>query len=230
LDPSIGVSVAYEAAKAPSSVVLLVYVLGLSLLPFVAVMASSYIKLVVVMHLLRNALGIQQIPPNLALNGLAIILSAYIMAPALSTSFEAIVNSGIDPRNPDVGMLSTVLSEAAQPIIDFMLKHSDSNQRDFFVRASLDLWPADFAAKTTDKNLLILLPAFTMSELKAAFEIGFLLYMPFIAIDLIVSNILLAMGMMMVSPMTISLPFKLLLFVVVDGWTKLVHGLVMSYA
>lgn len=230
MDPSTDVPAIFEAIKSPSMLVLLVYVLGMSLLPFVAVMASSYIKLVVVMHLLRNALGIQQIPPNLALNGLAIILTAYIMAPALSTSFEAVTLGGLDPKNPTVETLTGTLSTAAEPIIDFMMKHSDSDQREFFIRASADLWPAEFHSNTTERNLLILLPAFTMSELKAAFEIGFLLYMPFIAIDLIVSNILLAMGMMMVSPMTISLPFKLLLFVVVDGWTKLIHGLVMSYA
>ena len=193
-------------------------------------MASSYLKLVVVFHLLRNALGIQQIPPNLAVNGLAIILSVYIMAPNLSLAFQAIVSSGLDPNNPDLDVLGQTMSDAAKPIVDFMLKHSDTRERDFFLRATMELWPDDYAATVSDKNILILLPAFVMSELKAAFEIGFLLYMPFIAIDLIVSNILLALGMMMVSPMTISLPFKLLLFVIVDGWTTLIHGLVMSYS
>lgn len=230
MDPSVDIPSMFEVSKAPSTVILLIYVLGMALLPFVAVMASSYIKLVVVIHLLRNALGIQQIPPNLAVNGLAIILSIFIMAPQLSSSLDAVTSSGLDPKNPNIEVLTETLSEAAKPITEFMLKHSDSEQREYFIRASKDLWPEEFAAKTTENSLLILLPAFTMSELKAAFEIGFLLYMPFIAIDLIVSNILLAMGMMMVSPMTISLPFKLLLFVVVDGWTKLIHGLVMSYS
>lgn len=230
MDASIDLPVVFEAVKTPSMVILLAYVLALSLLPFVAVMASSYIKLVVVMHLLRNALGIQQIPPNLALNGLAIILSIFIMAPVLSSTFNEIMNSSLDPSSPTVDDLSDMFKVASEPVVEFMMKHSDSDQRDFFIRASADLWPADFSMNATERNLLILLPAFTMSELKAAFEVGFLLYMPFIAIDLIVSNILLAMGMMMVSPMTISLPFKLLLFVVVDGWTKLVHGLVMSYS
>lgn len=218
------------ASNAPSSIIVLAYVLALSLLPFLAVMCSSYLKLVVVFHLLRNALGIQQIPPNLAVNGLAIILTVYIMAPTLETVFGSLVQADINLKHPDVNKLGEVLSDAAEPIKEFMLKHSDTNEREYFLRASKELWPEDYGKNVTDSNFLVLLPAFAMSELKAAFEIGFLIYMPFIAIDLIVSNILLALGMMMVSPMTISLPFKLLLFVVVDGWTALIHSLVMSYA
>lgn len=230
MEPSLIDPVVSGITDAPSSLLILAYVLAMSLLPFVAVIATSYIKLVVVMHILRNALGIQQIPPNLALNGLAIILTLFIIAPLISASFDSIVSSGIDPQNPSLELMESTFNNAIEPFVEFMVKHSDEEQREFFVTASKELWPKDFAVDTTNRDLLILLPAFTMSELKAAFEIGFLLYMPFIAIDLIVSNILLAMGMMMVSPMTISLPFKLLLFVVVDGWTKLIHGLVMSYS
>lgn len=230
MDPSIEFTSLLEGIKSPNSVVILTYILALSVLPFIAVMASSYVKLVVVFHLLRNALGIQQIPPNLALNGLAIILSAYIMAPSLTMAFNAVVSSGLDPNNPDIDVLIATISNAAQPLMEFMLKHSNSVERDFFLRATTELWPAEYGATITERNFLILLPSFATSELKAAFEIGFLLYMPFIAIDLIVSNILLALGMMMVSPMTISLPFKILLFVIVDGWTTLIHGLVMSYS
>lgn len=230
MEPTADVANLIETVKSPSSVIILGYVLTLSLLPFIAIMASSYVKLVVVFHLLRNALGIQQIPPNLAVNGLAIILSIYIMAPVLTGAFNTIVSSDIDLNNPDLDVLGEMLEEASEPIVEFMIKHSDEAEREFFLRATMDLWPDSYAATISDRNLLILLPAFTMSELKAAFKIGFLLYMPFVAVDLIVSNILLALGMMMVSPMTISLPFKLLLFVVIDGWTSLVHSLVMSYS
>ena len=219
-----------ESFKSPSSVVLLFYLVGMSLAPFVAVMVTSYIKIVVVIHLLRNALGVQQIPPNLAVNGLAIILSAYVMAPVASEVARVFGVSGFDVVAPPAEDLFTLLSQAAQPVTEFLIANSDQAQRDFFLRATTELWPDDFAAGVSERNLLILIPAFTLSELKAAFEIGFLLYMPFVAIDLIVSNVLLAMGMMMVSPMTISLPFKLLLFVVIDGWTKLLQGLVMSYS
>jgi type III secretion protein R len=110
------------------------------------------------------------------------------------------------------------------------MKHSGKKERVFFVQAAQKLWTPEHAADLKEDNLLVLVPAFTVGELTSAFQIGFLLYLPFVAIDLIISNILLAMGMMMVSPTTISLPFKLLLFVLVDGWGRLVHGLVLTYA
>ncbi|MGU3845577.1 SctR family type III secretion system export apparatus subunit VscR, partial [Vibrio diabolicus] len=112
---------------------------------------------------------------------------------------------------------------------EFLKKHIRETEAIFFTDAARTLWPQKYVDRLESDSLLLLLPAFTVSELTRAFEIGFLLYLPFIAIDLIVYNLLLAMGMMMVSPMTISLPFKLLLFVLLDGWTKLTHGLVLSY-
>ena len=120
--------------------------------------------------------------------------------------------------------------QAREPLRMFLLKHSDRKERVFFAQSAKKLWQNDTAQRLKDSDLVVLIPAFTVHELASAFKIGFLIYLPFVIIDLIISNILLAMGMMMVSPMTISLPFKLLLFVLVNGWTKLIHALVLSYA
>ncbi|OZG72674.1 EscR/YscR/HrcR family type III secretion system export apparatus protein [Hahella sp. CCB-MM4] len=199
----------------------------LSLIPFLAIMTTSFIKLAVVFSLLRNALGIQQIPPNMALYGLAIVLSIYIMAPVGYQIADTVTEKGVDLNH--VESLKDLASSAIDPMSEFLTKHSSEKERGFFLESAETLWPKEYAGRLDTDSMLVLVPSFTISELKSAFETGFLLYLPFIAIDLIVSNILLAMGMMMVSPMTISLPFKLLLFVLLDGWTRLTHGLVLSY-
>ncbi|WP_163834333.1 type III secretion system export apparatus subunit SctR [Spartinivicinus ruber] len=206
----------------------LVVVLGLvSLIPFIAVMATSFVKLAVVFSLLRNALGIQQIPPNMALYGLALILTLYIMAPVGFAIHDHFIENPVNLE--DKQAISKIVDSGLNPYRDFLLEHSDEDERSFFKDAAASLWPEKYSDRISEDSLLILMPAFTLSELTDAFKMGFLLYLPFIAIDLIISNILLAMGMMMVSPVTISLPFKLLLFVLLDGWTRLTHGLVLSY-
>ncbi|HEB77229.1 MAG TPA: EscR/YscR/HrcR family type III secretion system export apparatus protein [Methylothermaceae bacterium] len=199
----------------------------LSLVPFLAVMTTSFIKLVVVLSLVRNALGIQQIPPNMAISGLAIILTLYIMAPVVLHIKDTLREA--DLAHADAARVERILVKASQPLQEFLYRHAEKRERVFFVRTARLLWPAAQAEAVGERNLLVLIPAFTVTELTEAFKMGFLLYLPFIAIDLIISNILLAMGMMMVSPMTISLPFKLLLFVLLDGWTRLIHALVLSY-
>ena len=199
----------------------------LALVPFIAVMTTSFVKLVVVLSLVRNALGVQQIPPNMALHGLALILTLYIMAPVVLHIKGTL--TGADFQHADSAQLEQLLEQGGAPLKVFLLKHSEARERAFFVRTAKALWPKAEALTVTEDNYLVLIPAFTVTELTAAFKIGFLLYLPFITIDLIISNILLAMGMMMVSPMTISLPFKLLLFVLLDGWTRLIHGLVLTY-
>jgi len=199
-----------------------------ALVPFIAIVATAYIKLSVVFLLLRNALGVQQIPPNSALNALAIILSGYIMTPVFYETLQILSNG--DYRFDTVANITTTFNAAKGPLIEFLNKHADMREKTFFLEAASQLWPPEVRATLTPESLAVVLPAFTVSQLREAFEIGFLLYLPFIAIDLIVSNILLAMGMMMVSPLTISLPFKLFLFVMVDGWSRLILGLVGSYA
>lgn len=206
-------------------------ILGLvvaGLVPFIAVVATSFIKLSVVLLLVRNALGVQQIPPNVVLNALAVIISGYIMAPVFVETFN-ILASG-EYAFDSVAAVQETFNAAKDPLIDWLKEHSDLRERTFFVEAAQEIWPPELSGSATQDNLAIILPAFTVSQLREAFEIGFLLYLPFIAIDLIVSNILLAMGMMMVSPLTISLPFKLFLFVMVDGWSRLILGLISTYA
>ncbi|MCP4982904.1 MAG: EscR/YscR/HrcR family type III secretion system export apparatus protein [Gammaproteobacteria bacterium] len=209
----------------PFVMVLLVALLGI--MPFIVIMATSFIKLAVVLSLIRNALGVQQIPPNLVLYGLATILTFYIMAPVAVASFE--VFQGIELRDASVAEIFGTLGHAAAPFREFLRTHASEAEIAFFMQTAGELWPVEMRDSISADNLLILVPAFTVSELTEAFQIGFLIYLPFIAIDLIISNILLAMGMMMVSPMTISLPFKLLLFVMLSGWERLVHSLVMTY-
>ena len=214
-----------EGLPSPFTLILIIGAIGI--MPFVIVMATSFAKLVIVFSLIRNALGIQQIPPNTALNGLALILTVYIMMPVVIASYEIVMKE--DLRLDDKESVVKVLKEASEPYREFLHKHSDPRERQFFMETAYNLWGQEHMEEMKEDNLLILMPSFTVSELTTAFEIGFLIYLPFIVIDLIVSNILLAMGMMMVSPMTISLPFKLLLFVFLDGWTYLIHGLVVSY-
>ncbi len=206
-------------------------ILGLvvaGLIPFIAVVATSFIKLSVVLLLVRNALGVQQIPPNMVLNALAIIISGYIMAPIFVATFDIVTAGGYSFDS--VEAVRAAFNAAKDPLLDWLKLHADPREKTFFVEAAQEIWPPSLAAAATEDNLAIILPAFTVSQLREAFEIGFLLYLPFIAIDLIVSNILLALGMMMVSPLTISLPFKLFLFVMVDGWSRLILGLITTYA
>ena len=215
-------------ATMPDPIYLVAILVVMSLAPFVAIMVTSFVKLVVVLSLIRNALGIQQIPPNMVMNGLALILTLYIMNPVIQETFEILQGQQIDGKQ--IASIAAAADAAQQPLRTFLLKHSNERERAFFYNSAKKMWPPERAANLSKDSLLIIIPAFTVSELTSAFQIGFLIYLPFIAIDIIVSNILLAMGMMMVSPMTISLPFKLLLFVVADGWTRLVHGLVLTYA
>ena len=223
---------------------LILLFVALSLLPFVAMIATSYLKIVVVMSLIRNALGIQSIPPNMVVNAIAMILTFYIMAPIAGESWNiaseqlartrtpaTAAEAAAEAGTPDGIFFETdAIAAAAEPFRRFLSEHTAMRERAFFVNTAETLWGHDDEPAIVDpESFYILIPAFCVSELTKAFQIGFLVYLPFIAIDIIVSNILLAMGMMMVSPVTISLPFKLLLFVMVDGWTLLIQGLVRGY-
>ncbi|NLY40170.1 MAG: type III secretion system export apparatus subunit SctR [Desulfovibrionales bacterium] len=202
-------------------------VLGLA--PFLLMMVTSYVKIVVVTSLIRNALGVQQVPPTMVLNGLAIILTIFIMAPMAMKTTELLETVSIE-ANPTPKELVEILQTVAPPLRQFLAANSSDSVTRVFISTAKRMWPKELHEHIAADNFFILVPSFTISELTKAFQIGFLLYLPFVAIDLIISNILLAMGMMMVSPMTISLPFKLLLFVTLDGWIKVSQGLLLSYA
>ena len=223
-----------------SPALILVTVVSLALAPFVAVMVTSFTKLVVVLSLLRNALGLQQVPPNVVINGLAIILSIHIMYPVMLDSYNAVdQRAASEPmRKFDVRRLLDLAQSGREPLRGFLVKHSSATERAFFLRTVKRLIPPDKSGSSTSasggseigaEDFVVVVPAFTVTELTAAFQIGFLIFLPFLVIDLIVANILLALGMMMLSPTTVSLPFKLMLFVFLDGWSKLVHGLVVTY-
>ena len=220
---------------------LIVLLIGLSLLPLVAMVATSYLKIVIVMSLIRNALGIQSIPPNMVINAMALILTFYIMAPVCHDSWNIMTSEKAaleerqkndePPKSGQPFFETDIATKAAVPFKEWMRRQTGDREIAFFVNTAERLWSKDGStpAEVDSESFFIILPSFCVSELTKAFQIGFLVYLPFIAIDIIISNILLAMGMMMVSPVTISLPFKLLLFVMVDGWSMLIQGLVRSY-
>ena len=320
-----------------SPALVLVTVVSLALAPFVAVMVTSFTKIVVVLSLLRNALGLQQVPPNVVINGLAIVLSIYVMYPVI-LDVNAAVEARLEGRPPpasvqrqidaraqqqavregraidvrpaaptaapqaettatspaaadglaaeaqargetgpapdpmfsavrggssndppearepalpalaeeisqpaapsaapaasgafDTNRLLTMIDAGKEPLRTFLIQHSSDAERAFFLRSVQRMLPVERRGDLTPDDFIVVVPAFTVSELTAAFQIGFLIFLPFLIIDLVVANILLALGMMMLSPTTVSLPFKLLLFVLIDGWAKLVHGLVLTY-
>lgn len=217
-----------------SPALILTLVVALALAPYVAVMITAFTKLVVVFSLLRNALGLQQTPPNIVLNGLAIILSAYVMYPVgleMADAAQPLIEQRRSAAAPNVKIseLLTIAERAKEPLKGFLIKHTSAAEREFFLRTSQRLLPPDKRSQVTANDLIVIVPAFTVSELSRAFQIGFIVFLPFLVIDLIVANVLQALGMMMLSPTMISLPFKLLLFVLLDAWSKLIHGLVLTY-
>ena len=211
-----------------SPVNMIVIMLLMGLLPFALTLATSYIKVIVVTYLVRNALGVQQVPPGMVLAGLSIILSVFIMAPVGHQTYELLekqnLSSEITPNQ-----LIDVVSSVSDPLKKFLINNTDKKITNSFTAVAHRIWPKDIKENIKEDSFVFVIPSFVISELTKSFQIGFLIYLPFIVIDLIISNILLAMGMMMVSPMTISLPFKLMLFVSLDGWLKISQGLMLSY-
>jgi type III secretion protein R len=208
---------------------LFLVLLGIGVLPFAAMVVTSYTKIAVVLGLLRNAIGVQQVPPNMVLNGIAILVSAYIMAPVLMDAGERMGLNASDKAPTNVQQILGAAESAREPFRQFLNKHADAQEKAFFLKSAAAIWPEERAKQIKQEDLLVLGPAFLLTELKEAFRIGFLLYLAFVIIDLVIANVLLAMGLSQVTPTNIAIPFKLLLFVVLDGWGKLIHGLVLTY-
>lgn len=206
---------------------LIVIVFAVGLLPFAAMMVTSYTKIVVVLGLLRNALGVQQVPPNMVLNGIAMIVSCYIMAPLGMDTFELMQRQGA--AGSGAQQIGRLVEVAREPVRRFLDKHAHAREKSFFLKSASAVWPAERARQLHADDLIVLAPAFTLSELSEAFKIGFLLYLGFVVVDLIIANVLLALGLSQVTPTQVAIPFKLLLFVAMDGWSVLMHGLVMTY-
>jgi len=193
----------------------------LSLAPSIVIMTTSFVRIVVVLSLLRTALGLQQSPPNAVIISLALFLTAIVMAP----TFQASYDQGIKPLFDQQMELPEAFTAASDPVKTFMLSQVERADLDLFVRLSKIERPAT----TADTPIQVVAPAFMISELKRAFEIGFLLFVPFLVIDLVVASVLMSMGMMMLPPVVVSLPFKLIFFVLVDGWRLVAGSLVESF-
>ncbi|MBP5244368.1 MAG: type III secretion system export apparatus subunit SctR [Succinivibrio sp.] len=206
----------------------LVLMAVIGIMPIMVTVVTSYCKIVIVLSLIRNALGVQQTPPCMVLAALAMILSVFIMAPVGKQIVDDL--DGVQFENHSIVQMVEDLNTYSKPLKDFLVVNTDVRITKAFVNAARKIWPEEMRDSIDADNYIFVIPSFVISELTKAFQIGFLLYLPFIAIDLIISNILLAMGMMMVSPMSISLPFKLMLFVSLDGWLKLTQGLMYSYS
>jgi type III secretion protein R len=209
---------------------------GLSLLPFALLMVTSFVRISVVLSILRSAIGTPSVPPTPVLTGLALVLTLAVMAPTAERMYAAAgpalgAAAATDLSSPQsIDALGTALTSAREPLREFLLKHADPHDRASFFALTLKLrTPAERAA-VSDRDFGVIVPAFVTSELRRAFQIGFLIFIPFLVIDMVIANLLLALGMHMLSPTTVSLPFKLLLFVLADGWQLVVRGLLEGFA
>lgn len=211
----------------PNLVAIIVIVSTIGLLPLAVVTMTAFLKISVVLFLIRNALGVQQSPSNMVLHGIALILTVYVTAPLVGSIWRELEAHPIEISS--IEDIRTTGQIVAEPLRDYLLRFTTDRERAFFMEATASIWSDEARAGLQDDDLIVLVPAFVASELTRAFEIGFLIYIPFLVVDLIVANILMAMGMMMVSPTLISIPLKIFLFVAVEGWSRLMHGLILSY-
>jgi type III secretion protein R len=201
-----------------------------TLLPFIVAAGTCFIKFSIVFSLVRNALGVQQVPSNMALNGIALFMAMFVMLPILQQGYEHFRSEKVQLNSID--SMVNFADSGLGGYRAYLKKYSDPELVEFFEKAQAGrLGEKEEAQKelTTDPSIVALLPAYALSEIKAAFKIGFYLYLPFVIVDMVISCILLALGMMMMSPVTISVPIKLILFVAMDGWGLLSKGLVMQY-
>lgn len=193
----------------------------IALLPSVVIMVTSFTRIIIILSFLRNAMGVQQVPPNVVLAGLSLFLTLFIMGPTLNQVNE---NAYIPYRQEQITQ-DEALSRAAGPVKEFMLRQTEKSTLDMY----LDMSGQELTGKPEDLPLTVIVPAFMTSELKHAFLAGFLIYLPFLLIDMVTASILMSMGMVMLPPAMISLPFKLLLFIAVDGWDLLFSSIVKSF-
>lgn len=220
-----GINVSINGDSSPeglsSTLKILIFLTFLTFLPAIVLTMTSFTRIIIVFSLLRNALGTQTTPPNQVLIGLALFLTFFIMAPVVSE----IKTEAVDPYINQQITEEQLLDNAKAPITTFMLNHTRTKDLELFT----DMSGIEIPSSTADLPMYVVVPAFIISELKTAFEISFLLFIPFIVIDFIVTSVLMSMGMMMLPPAMISLPFKLLLFILVDGWNLIVQSVVQSF-
>ena len=212
----------------PNLIGIILVVATIGLIPLAVVTMTGFLKISIVLFLIRNALGVQQSPPNLVLYGIALILTVYVTTPLIGEVYNTLANRPVDLQS--VEGLRVAGEGVRGPLQSYLSRFAQQREREFFMQATKRIWSQEAQTNLKDDDLVILVPAFVSSELTRAFEIGFLLYIPFLVIDLVVANVLMAMGMMMVSPTLISIPLKIFLFVAVEGWSRLMHGLILSYS
>lgn len=199
---------------------LIILMASLSLIPFIVVSMTSFLRYIIVLSILKTALGTQQVPPAIVLVGMALVLTFYTMAPVFGEIYEV-----INPMLERGDSVVTLMAEGSEPLKNFMMRQTRQDDIAFFLQLSREEAPNS----PEELTLWEVAPAYMISELRTAFEIGFIIFIPFIVLDLVVANILLALGMFMLSPTIISLPFKILVFVAVDGWSLIINGLVQSF-
>jgi flagellar biosynthesis protein FliP len=210
-----------EPEKVQSLIQLVILLTILSLAPAILLMVTSFTRIVIVLSLIRHALGTQQMPPNQVIVGLSLFLTFFIMSPVINR----VNTEALKPYYAEQISGETAMTRAVVPVKEFMLKQVREKDLALFIKIAKEPRPA----KPEDVSLTTLIPAFAISELKTAFQIGFMIYLPFLILDMVVASVLLSMGMMMLPPIMVSLPFKLLLFVLVDGWHLIVGSLVQSF-
>lgn len=210
-----------EPSSVATSIKLLLLLTVLSLAPSILILMTSFTRIVIVLSFVRTSLATQQMPPNQVLVGLALFLTFFIMAPVFSTVYD----EALDPLFKEEITLDEAYDKASVPMKEFMAKHTRQKDLALFMRYSNVEGPETI----DDIPLLTLIPAFAISELKTAFQMGFMIFVPFLIIDMAVASVLMSMGMMMLPPVMISLPFKILLFVLVDGWYLITHSLLDGF-
>jgi flagellar biosynthesis protein FliP len=224
-DPIPGISIdigsSGDTNAASSTLTILLFITILSLAPAILVLMTSFTRIVIVLGFVRTSLATQQMPPNQVLIGLALFMTLFIMSPTISQ----INSQAVQPYLSGQMDQTTALAEAAKPMKQFMIKHTREKDLMLF----LEYTRAERPTSVEDISLTVLVPAYAISEMKTAFQIGFMIFIPFLVIDMIIASTLMAMGMMMLPPVMISLPFKILLFILVDGWYLVVKSLLLSF-
>ncbi|AYY82065.1 MULTISPECIES: EscR/YscR/HrcR family type III secretion system export apparatus protein [Proteus] len=210
-----------------SSTTLILTLALATLAPFIIAAGTCYLKFSIVLVMTRNALGVQQVPSNMVLNAIALMMALFVMTPIAKNTYQYLIENPIDVTSPD--SFERFSDDALGEYKRYLYKYSEPELLDFFEQAQGNRPDSSGDKENIENSLLALLPAYALSEIKSAFIIGFYLYLPFIVIDLVVSCILLALGMMMMSPITLSVPLKLILFIAMDGWTLLAKGLINQY-
>lgn len=210
-----------DPSNVSTSIKMMLLLTVLSLAPAILILMTSFARIIIVLSFVRTALATQQMPPNQVLVGLALFLTFFIMAP----TFQQVNENALTPLFAEEISLDEAYEQASIPLKEFMSKHTRQKDLELFLNYN----KADRPESLEDVSLTMLVPAFALSEIKTAFQMGFMIFIPFLVIDMIVASILMSMGMMMLPPVMISLPFKILLFVLVDGWYLIIKSLLQSF-